>query len=269
MFVSLFFCSAFVLNEFTAPAYFMTALCIITLVLIAFFFRDRSRSQRNDSGKRISKRQQSIDDFATKTTFVGITVYKAAILGCFLLTFTTKGSIVSFETLGIAFADSHFGMEPTVAGSIVGVCGIFGVAMLLLMGSLAKIMSDFQMIISGMVVMVLSVVSLSGLEDGGDEINPKWRYWLAIVLMYSIGYPLGHTAIIGLFSKIIGRKPQGTLLGWFATAGSAARIVFPLMSGYVAHLASINLVFHILCAVLSLSILFTILMRETLEGLIR
>ena len=247
----------------------MATLCIITLVLIAFFFRDRTRSRRNDSAKRKSKRQQSIDGFATKPTSVGITVYEAAILGCLLLTFTTKGSIVSFETLGIAFADSHFGMEPTVAGSIVGICGIFGVAMLLSMGRLAKIMSDFQMIVSGMVVMVLSVISLSGLEDGGDENNPTWRYWLAMVLMYSIGYPIGHTAIIGLFSKIIGRKPQGTLLGWFATAGSAARVVFPLMSGYVAHLASINLVFHILCAVLSLSILFTILTRETLEGLIR
>ena len=260
--------SAFILNGFTAPAYFMATLCIITLGLIAFFFRDRTRSRRNDSGKRKSKRQQAIDDFATKTTFVGITVYEAAILGCLLLTFTTKGSIVSFETIGIAFADSHFSMEPTVAVTIVGACGMFGVAMLLSMGRLAKIMSDFQMIVSGMVVMVLSVISLSGLEDGDDENNP-WRYWSAMVLMYSIGYPIGHTAIIGLFSKIIGRKPQGTLLGWFATAGSAARVVFPLMSGYVAHLASINLVFHILCAVLSLSILFTILTRETLVGLIR
>jgi len=256
----------FVLNEYTAPAYFMGALCIINLVLMALFFRDRTRV-RNDSGKRKSRKQQSIDDFAMKTTAVGITIYDACILGCLLLNVSTKGSIASFETLGIAFAGSHFGMESSVAGSIVGTCGALGVVALLSMGRLAKIMTDLQMIVGGMIVMVISVVSLLGLEDVGED-NPTWRYWLAMILMYSIGYPIGHTAVIGLFSKIVGRRPQGTLLGWFASAGSAARIVFPLMSGYVTQFASINVVFIILCVVLSISILFTMLARETLEKLI-
>ena len=241
-------------------------------MLIAIFFRDRTRL-RNDSGKRKSKKQQSIDDFAMRTTSIGITVYDACILGCLLLNVSTKGSIASFETLGVAFAASHFGLESSVAGSIVGTCGTLGVVALLSMGRLAKIMTDIQMIIGGMIVMVISVASLLGLEEGGDDDNPNgdnptWRYWLAMILMYSIAYPIGHTAVIGLFSKIVGRRPQGTLLGWFASAGSAARIVFPLMSGYVTQLASINVVFIILCVVLSLSILFTMLARETLENLI-
>lgn len=246
----------------------MGVLCIINLVLIAIFFRDRTRL-RTDSGKRKSKKQQSIDDFAMRTTSIGITVYDACILGCLLLNVSTKGSIASFETLGVAFAASHFGLESSVSGSIVGTCGTLGVVALLSMGRLAKIMTDIQMIVGGMIVMVISVASLLGLEEGDDGDNPTWRYWLAMILMYSIAYPIGHTAVIGLFSKIVGRRPQGTLLGWFASAGSAARIVFPLMSGYVTQLASINVVFIILCVVLSLSILFTMLARETLQNLIR
>lgn len=260
--------SIFVLNEYTAPAYFMAVACTTNLVVIALFFRDRTRS-RTDSGKRKSKKQQSIDDFAMKTTSIGITIYDACILGCLLLNVSTKGSIASFETLGIAFAESHFGMGSSVAGSIVGTCGTIGVVALLSMGRLARIMTDIQMIVGGMIFMIFSVVSLLGLEDvGGGDYNPAWRYWLAMILMYSIGYPIGHTAVIGLFSKIVGRRPQGTLLGWFASAGSAARIIFPLMSGYVTQLSSINVVFVVLSVVLSLSILFTMLARETLENLI-
>lgn len=37
--------------------------------------------------------------------------------------------------------------------------------------------------------------------------------------------------VLGLFSKVVGAQPQGTLLGWFGSAGSLARIVFPVIAG--------------------------------------
>ena len=190
--------SIFILNEFTAPAYFMALICVLTLILISLFFRDRERERKEK--KRKSCRQQSVDDFANRTTFIGITVYDACILGCMLLNVSTKGSIASFETLGIAFAESHFDMYSSTAGSVVGTCGTLGVIALLSMGKLAKILTDVQMIVGGMMVMVIGVLSLIGLPDGG-ETSPSWRYWIAMMLIYSIGYPIGHTAVIGLFSK--------------------------------------------------------------------
>jgi len=256
----------FVLNEFTAPAYFMSLICILLLIVISIFFQNRKRIRKDK--KRKSSRQQSVDDFANKTTSVGITLYDACILGCMLLNVATKGSIASFETLGIAFAESHFDMYSSTAGSVVGSCGTVGVIALLSMGKLAKVLTDVQMIVGGMMVMVIGILSLMGLPDGG-EISPSWRYWIAMFLIYSVGYPIGHTAVIGLFSKIVGRRPQGTLLGWFASAGSAARMVFPVMSGYVTHVASIDGVFIILCVVLGISMCFTFLARDTLENLIR
>lgn len=258
--------SIFVLNEFTAPAYFMSLICIINLVLISIFFQDRER-QRKDT-KRKSRKQAYVDDFANITTAFGITIYDACILGCMLLNVATKGSIASFETLGIAFAESHFNMYSSMAGSIVGTCGTVGVIALLSMGKLAKILTDVQMIVGGMMIMVIGVLSLIGLPDDG-ETSASWRYWIAMFLIYSIGYPIGHTAVIGLFSKIVGRRPQGTLLGWFASAGSAARILFPVMCGYVVNIASIQVVFIILCVVLGLAMAFTFLAKDTLENLIR
>ena len=197
------------------------------------------------------------------------TVYDACILGCMLLNVSTKGSIASFETMGISFAESHFQMASSRAGTIVATSGLFGVFALLSMGTFVKYFTDVQLIYGGMTVMALGIVSLAAfgetVEDGLDNAqNPSWRYVVAIFLIYAIGYPIGHTAVIGLFSKIVGRRPQGALQGWFASAGSLARILFPIVSGYVARYSSISLLFVLLTSVLTISIIFVFASRRTL-----
>jgi hypothetical protein len=64
--------------------------------------------------------------------------------------------------------------------------------------------------------------------------------------------------------SVVGRRPQGELLGWFASAGSLARIIFPIMSGYVANFSSMEMVFATLVGVLLLSTAFILWARETL-----
>jgi ceroid-lipofuscinosis MFS transporter 7 len=116
-----------------------------------------------------------------------------------LLNVSTKGSIASFETLGITMAESHFDMTSARAGTIVACCGSVGVISLLSMGHLSQFVSDIQLIGGGMIVMATGIVSLTALDEEGG--NKPWHFILAIFLIYSIGYPIGHTAVIGLFSK--------------------------------------------------------------------
>jgi ceroid-lipofuscinosis MFS transporter 7 len=130
---------------------------------------------------------------------VGMTVYDCCILGCMLLNVSTKGSISSFETLGVSIAESHFDMSSSRAGIIVASCGTVGVISLLSMGHLARYLSDIQMICGGMLIMSFGVLSLGFLEQ--DMVNPSWKFCTAIFLIYAVGYPIGHTAVIGLFSK--------------------------------------------------------------------
>ena len=35
-----------------------------------------------------------------------------------------------------------------------------------------------------------------------------FRFMLSFFLMYAVGYPIGHTAVIGIFSKIVSNRPQ-------------------------------------------------------------
>merc|ERR1711862_201667 len=85
-------------------------------------------------------------------------------------------------------------------------------------------------------MIILGCVLFLDLEDEKQIEDQSWRYSLTIFLVYSLGFPIGNTAVIGLFSKIVGRRPQGTLQGYFVSAGALARIIFPISSGYIAHL---------------------------------
>lgn len=176
----------------------MSVIITITLLLLRFYFQDRVRIQTQKELKK-SKRREAIDDHANQMTWIGLTVYDCCILGCMLLNVSTKGNIAAFETLGVSIAESHFDMASSRAGTIVATCGSVGVFALLSMGTLAKYFSDIQLICGGMVIMATGIVSLTSLEE--DASNPGWRFFVAIFLLYSVGYPIGHTAVIGLFSK--------------------------------------------------------------------
>lgn len=67
-----------------------------------------------------------------------------------------------------------------------------------------------------------------------------------------------------IIASVVGRRPQGTLLGWFASVGSLARMFFPVMSGYVTTYSSINTLFGVLTGVLILSTFFVLRARGTL-----
>jgi MFS transporter, ceroid-lipofuscinosis neuronal protein 7 len=243
----------------------MTLICLITIALILFLFKDRHRIVTVKDKERMNAKQSAVAEVAMTQIFMGFTIYDCCIMGCMLLNISTKGSIASFETLGISYADTHFQMDSSKAGTIVASCGSVGVVALLLMGKFATVLTDIQLICGGMIIMCCGIVSLTSLEEGAD--NSTWRYVFAIFMMYSIGYPIGHTAVIGIFSKIVGRRPQGVLMGWFASAGSLARMIFPIMSGYMANYMDVSILFWLLTFILALSTIFVLVSRSTLNVL--
>jgi hypothetical protein len=186
----------FRINMFTAPAYFMAVVVAFTLFILSKYFRHRIPTHKPPTK---SKNRKAVDEVSRSTTCIGITVYDCCILGCMLLNISSKGSIASFETLGVSIAESHFQMTSAAAGVIVGFCGFIGVGSLLSMGHLAAYVTDIQLITGGMLVMAAGIASLTVIEEGAE--NKPWRFMLSMFLIYSIGYPVGHTAVIGLFSK--------------------------------------------------------------------
>lgn len=191
-------------NMFTAPAYFMAAFVAATIIILLVFFKDRQRISIVDSSSlnnKKSKRRQAVEEVATEKTITGLSVYACCILGCMLLNVATKGSMASFETLGIAIANTYFDIPSSRAGFIVGCCGALGVCSLLSMGQLSMYLTDVQLISGGMIVMTTGILSLAAVAHSHIDACPPWRFVAAIFLIYSIGYPIGHTAVVGIFSK--------------------------------------------------------------------
>jgi MFS transporter, ceroid-lipofuscinosis neuronal protein 7 len=206
-------------NMFTAPAHFMSAMVMITIVVLLIFFQGRVR---HVTAKGKSQKRLAIDERANATVFsccpeltgCQLTVYDCCILSCMLLNLATKGSIASFETLGIAIAQQHFGLESSRAGVIISMCGALGVVCLLHMDGLERRFADVYIILGGILAMGAGIAGLILIpqqpRDDGDNDdenngesnnNPAWGFALAMFLIYSVGYPIGHTALVGLFSK--------------------------------------------------------------------
>lgn len=109
---------------------------------------------------------------------------------------------------------------------------------------------------------VMIIAQLFGLSYGG--IPAKWRYVVSVVLMYAIGYPIGHTAVLGAFSKIQKSGPQAAMLGWFATSGSLSRIILPIISGYLDKAVD-NSPFNIVLFMLALAYLGIVLLKPQMR----
>ena len=281
------------INMYTAPAYCMFGIVAMTIAVLLLFFQDRDRIETVKEAKNPSGKRQVLEEYANeRVPFLGgtfyLTIYDLCILGCMLLNVATKGSIASFETLGIAIAEEFFDMSSSRAGFIIAACGLCGVVALLNLGLLERNVTDVYIIAGGMMIMLAGICGLLILDAARAVRSPAdWGYVLSMFLIYGIGYPIGHTAVIGLFSKstlaavsslsllfyfshwlscfaVVGRRPQGELLGWFASAGSLARILFPIMSGYIAYYSSMETLFGVLTVVLLLSTAFILLARRTL-----
>ncbi|CAM9412963.1 unnamed protein product, partial [Ectocarpus sp. 8 AP-2014] len=149
------------------------------------------------------------------------------IYGGFLLNVSTKGTISCFETIGAAYAIATFSLTSAEAGSMFATCGAIGVVALLSMRLLCKHFNDIQLVLGGMSFMTVTCAMLA-LPPTFIGLNV---FIAAVFLMYSVGYPIGHTAVLGLFSKVVGAQPQGALMGWFGSAGALARTCFPVLAG--------------------------------------
>jgi hypothetical protein len=81
--------------------------------------------------------------------------------------------------------------------------------------------------------MVASAVLVAIAVAGRSKTAGLITFYTATWAVYAVAYPIGHTAVLGYFSKVVSlnKGSQGLMLSWFGSAGSVARICFPLISG--------------------------------------
>ncbi|CAM9152934.1 unnamed protein product [Scytosiphon promiscuus] len=182
------------------------------------------------------------------------------IYGGFLLNVTTKGTISCFETIGAEYAMTRFSLTSAEAGSLFATCGAIGVVALLSMRLLCRYFNDIQLVLGGVSLMILTCAVLAFPPQAG--LAGVHVFVGAVFLMYSVGYPIGHTAVLGLFSKVVGAQPQGTLMGWFGSAGALSRTFFPVLAGVLSQELGSSALFLFLVALLTATFFVLFAFRE-------
>jgi ceroid-lipofuscinosis MFS transporter 7 len=237
---------------YALPAYGVSYFTLLSLLGLIFFFKDIENPsvKVKKAGTTVDMRQN-----------IGIVSIEAIIVLMMLLNVSTKGSVAVYETLGSQIGMLDYGLSSLGIGILISSSGAVGVIQILLFDSFWSVhFSDVQLILGGTVVMMIAQLMMINY----GTMPPFVAYIIATILMYSIGYPIAHTAVLGGFSKIQKAGPQAALLGWFATAGSAARIVLPIISGYLDTSID-NSPFSIVLFMLALSYIFIIIFESSIK----
>ncbi|XP_071125177.1 major facilitator superfamily domain-containing protein 8-like isoform X2 [Mytilus edulis] len=104
----------------------------------------------------------------------------------------------------------------------------------------------------------------SGHESTGCPDTYKWCSYTPIVtfpqfifgtLMIVIGYPTCNVMTYTLYSKILGPKPQGMMMGWLTASGSLARTVGPIFVSQVYNAYGPRVTFGSMIIIVFLAIL--------------
>jgi ceroid-lipofuscinosis MFS transporter 7 len=159
-------------------------------------------------------------------------------------------------------AQTYYNLTSIQVGLMITLPGIAGFIQLLWFKSIwTSRFVDMQLMLFGIAVMAAAQLVIF---PYGQKQPHLGQFISCLTLMYGLGYPVGHTAVLGAFSKIQKHGKQGAMMGWFATAGSLARILFPIASG-LSNTFAANSPFMIVLLLLILSYVGLILLRNRIN----
>ncbi|POM78479.1 Major Facilitator Superfamily (MFS) [Phytophthora palmivora] len=147
-----------------------------------------------------------------------------------------------FETVNIPLFLEATGKDPSTVGAVVEASnfqfylGLLGLVTYFSIEYFRNSISDVSWVQLGFLSLlagnaVLAIVPATGLSIGILAV--------AETLVWSVGCPITTAVGVAAFSKLLGGRPQGTLMGLFGSAASVSRIILPLISAAISALTPV------------------------------
>ena len=152
-----------------------------------------------------------------------------ALVVCLLINVTFRGIVAELETVSTPFLMEQYRMSYATASYYISVIGFLGLGVYLGFKPIAKRFSDRSLVVYGLVVVIFGSLPLA-MRVFTSRMSLS-VYVTCIGLMWSLAYPVGQTAVLALFSKVLRDLPAGGFLGIFSASGSLARIMFAMLAG--------------------------------------
>ncbi|KAJ0409870.1 hypothetical protein P43SY_005764 [Pythium insidiosum] len=260
-------------NRFTAPGFVLIGLNVLTMVLNAIIYDPaitREDAPRPAPPKEGVKQPDAAAEQKPDEVPISERMVTIGMLVFIFLNITARGILSIFETVNIPLyfmtlapgtKDVHAALEASEASpskpgdtnqasAFFFYVGLLGLLSYLSVKMLSKRVSDISFLIFGFLMLLFGNVILFVLSLVYDDTValPFGWFLVAQILVWSIGCPLTSAVVVSAFSKVLGTRPQGTLMGIFGSSASIARIVLPLLPGILPSWEALFLVNMSLCA---------------------
>jgi len=221
-------------DQFTSPGYLLVIVNTVMLAIVVVFYplpKSQVECQLKEIVAQIPKDVQ-VTPFENnrRLLIVGATTFIAFNL-------IGRGVLALLETVGApvfldAWGEQVDDVDPVqdTASMMLGL-GLAGLVVYFLIDPLRRVLTE-ESLLAGSFCLI-GGGSLFLIRWGGSV--GLWRFIIGAGMIWSLGSPISQTLVISAFSKMLGGKPQGTMMGWIGSAGSIGRIVFPFLSGFLGN----------------------------------
>lgn len=170
------------------------------------------------------------------------------------LNFTTRGVTAIYESVGTTLLLDQYNLTELEAGGLVSLSGVVGTVNLLLFRDVwTKKFDDMTLMCGGLLLML--VAQLFIVNYGVEQPHALWQYAFSQSLVYAFGYPIGNSAVLGMFAILSKRERQGQRQGQFARMGSVSRILLPTVAAYMNQYLNPLSSFAVACVLMCASLL--------------
>lgn len=225
-------------NKYTSPGMILVVLNTLTIISMLTIF-DESVSI-HDGPPESPNVQRETNPLNDPTSLPDRIVNIGAIVFIFL-NFNARGILSVFETVNIPLFLEVTGSDPASTSAVVAASnfqfylGLLGLITYFSIEFFRHRVSDVTWVQSGFVMLILGnlllVIAPTELTFG--------RLGLAELFVWSIGCPITTAVVVAAFSKLLGGRPQGTLMGLLGSAASVSRIVLPLVPAAISTLTPV------------------------------
>lgn len=200
---------------YSAPMFLGAGLSVFNLILAFFILKEPSTTLQI----REKNRTKRFDFLVIRETFQNKAAWKWIVLFFF-----TTVALTQMEVVFALFLAERFGLDAKHAGALLAVTGI---VMVILQGTqigkLSKRFGEVKLLRAGMIFVITGLILFAN----------SWNYYLLgfSLLLLSIGQGLLSPCLSSLVSKASPADKRGATMGVYQSAGSAARVVGPVIAG--------------------------------------
>jgi len=248
-----------VLDAYTAPGWFILALCVIIFGVVCIAFKPEPAPSFDSSGiagksgkggRRRNREEGLLERSYTMDSGGGgsdESIRGGSILappnerGLTVLLLLFVIHFFSFaiqETITTPFVLQAYGWTQRDVNLLFVGVGIVSLVTSVGVKYATRCVDDYKLLITSLVVgFVGSILLIDSLPGwGGTQVLPLGRFFLGFT-MITVAFPFGRNVSLSVFSQILGPTPHGEWFGWMFAAGAVPRIIGPSWSLYALDVA--------------------------------